>query len=69
MICHDSRDYRIEEHRRINPNIPFALDRKEYTEGHVCLVNLGWFPTLAAAHEAKCEDLFTRMDAHVCGKD
>jgi len=58
MICHDSRDYRIEEHRNINPNIPFALDRKEREgAGGVCLVNLGWFPTLAAAHEAKCEDI------------
>lgn len=47
MVIHDSRDYQIEEFKGLPCR--YAVDRKERSNGSVCLVNIGWAQERGAA--------------------
>lgn len=40
MLVHDSKHYRIEEHKGLPKR--FSVDHKERNDKRVCLVNIGW---------------------------
>jgi hypothetical protein len=59
MIVFDTKHYRIEKCN--NTPKPYALDRKEQYQGHVCLVNVGWFYCQAHASTAMAKDVLANL--------
>ncbi len=60
MLVHDSKNYRIEEHKGLPKR--FSVDHKERRDGKpLCLVNIGWCDW---RHQA-----FQLMNQHALAKE
>lgn len=49
MVIFENRNYRIEEFAGWSIPCRYAVDRKEHSNGSICLVNIGWAQERGAA--------------------
>lgn len=59
MVRYENKAYRIEEYH--DTPLPFSLDRKESSDEHICLVNIGWFASLDSAIRAMNRDAYPEL--------